>query len=198
MVDESQNAGGNSQTDGGAAPEKKDVVAYDSYDKAVREKKAMQSKLQDAQEKLTKYEQDLLAAEGKKDDVIKSLRDQLEQSNSKLKETTSTFAWNTVQGQIKTEAKANGCVNPDKLIRLLSPEKLKAIEVDDNYNVNGDDLKRIIEEAKAEHSDIGLFSQRKATVHDVPGNAVIDTKQVPMDKMTSEQIIAELKKLENK
>ena len=48
--------------------------------------------------------------------------------------------------------------------------KLKGIELGEDYTVNADDLQRIISKAKDEHSDIGLFKKSSINVNDVTPN----------------------------
>lgn len=151
---------------------REDVVAYDTHRKLLSEKKKTQAQLEELKKQLGQYEQQKLEAEGRKDEVIKSLRQQLSEKESILKEKDSRYAWNVVSGQIKSRATQEGCKSPDKLLRLLDKEDLSALEVDDNYMVNQDDLSRIIEKAKRENDF--LFSARKANVNDLPPSGKVE------------------------
>jgi predicted RNase H-like nuclease (RuvC/YqgF family) len=195
MVDESQKASGDSQHDIRDI-QVKDSVSYDSHKKLLGEKKALQTKFEHMQTEIESHRQDKLSAEGKKDDVITSLRKQLDDKSKEAKELKNNFAWNTIQGQIKNEASAQGCVNPNKLIKLLSKYQIGGIEIDDEFNVNVTDLTKLISDAKKEHSDIGLFSERKINVSDVQGKAP-KPKTKGFDDMTQEELTEELKKLES-
>lgn len=197
MESESQKAGGGSQEKVSDKSGNNDSVAYETYKKVLGEKKHTQSKLQEMEERIKRYEHDKLEAEGKKDDVISSLRKELEKRDQETKELKSNFAWNTIESQIKNEASAKGCVNPNKLIKLLSKEEINGIEVDDHFRVNTDDLGKLIDNAKKEHSDIGLFSEKKVNINDVPGKQTdFKPKQKAYEDMTDEELEAELRKQE--
>lgn len=197
MDNESQKASGGSQ-DNISDINVKDSVSYESHKKLLGEKKGLQTKFEAMQAELNSFRDDKLSAEGKKDDVINSLREQLNISQKESKELKSNFAWNTVKTQIKNEASVKGCVNPNKLIKLLSKEEISGIEIDDNFNVNAQDLSKLIENAKKEHSDIGLFSAKIINVNDVTGKQKdFKPKQKSYDDMTDEELEAELKKQES-
>tara|TARA_R110002167_G_scaffold198805_4_gene401935 strand:- start:3471 stop:4064 length:594 start_codon:yes stop_codon:yes gene_type:complete len=197
MDNESLNASGNSQENISDVIVK-DSVSYESHKKLLGEKKGLQTKFEAMQAELNSFRDDKLSAEGKKDDVINSLREQLGVSQQESKELKTNFAWNTVKAQIKNEASAKGCVNPNKLIKLLSKEEISGIEIDDNFNVNTQDLSKLIENAKKEHSDIGLFSAKTINVNDVPGaQKDFKPKQKAYEDMTDKELDAELKKQES-
>ena len=196
-VVESQKASGDSQTNVSDV-NVNDSVSYDTHKKLLGEKKNLQTKFEQMQAEIESFRQEKMSAEGKKDDVINSLRQQLDERTREAKELKNNFAWNTVQSQIKNEASANGCVNPDKLIRLLSKEEINGIEIDESFNVNRQDLSKLIENAKKEHSDIGLFSERKINVNDVTGKQKeFKPKQKSYDEMSVEELEAELEKQES-
>jgi hypothetical protein len=197
MDNESQKASGGSH-DNISDISAKDSVSYESHKKLLGEKKNLQTKFEQMQAEIESFRQEKMSAEGKKDDVINSLRQQLEERTKEAKELKNNFAWNTVQTQIKNEASAKGCVNPDKLIRLLSKEEINGIEIDESFNVNHQDLSKLIENAKKEHSDIGLFSERKINVNDVTGKQTdFKPKQKAYEDMTTEELEAELRKQES-
>lgn len=196
MDNESQNASGNSQ-DNISDVNVKDSVSYESHKKLLGEKKNLQTKFEQMQTELTSFRDDKLSAEGKKDDVINSLRQQLKEKTTEAKELKTSFAWNTVQAQIKNEASAKGCKNPNKLIKLLSKDDIGGIEIDDNFNVNAQDLTKLIETAKKEHADIGLFSEKVLNINDVTGKQkVIKPKTKSPSDMTKEELEEAIKNAE--
>ena len=163
-----------------------DKVAYASFKRAVDEKKRFQAELNKVQDKLKLHEQDKAQNEGRKDDVINELRKELGETKKSLETKDKSYAYNVLSGQIKTEALKQGCVNPEKLIRLLDPSELKGIEVDEDFFVNTDDLQRLIGKAKEEHSDIGLFKNKHVNINDV-------TPSMIPNKSTNEMSSSELK-----
>lgn len=172
----------------------KDMVSYESHRKLLGEKKARDAQLLDLQKKLSSYEETLAEKEGRKDDVIKSLRDKLAETETKYNSTKKNYAWNVLTGQLKAEAVKQGCVSPDKLIRLMAEDDLKGIDVDENFTINSDDLQRVIAKAKEENGDIGLFGGKKVNVNDMPSGTSIPatTTKSPKD-MTPTELKAYIK-----
>ena len=173
---------------------KEDVVKYETYSKATKDlhrwkstAKEQDAAIQELNEKLKTYELSQAENEGRKDDVIKSLRDELNQTKTQLKEKEKTYAYSVVSEQLKREAVNQGCVNPDKLIRLMSTEDLKSIEVDDGFAINSDDLSRVIAKAKEENSDIGLFGAKKVNIHDINIKGA-PTGPKPVSEMSKEEL----------
>lgn len=160
----------------------------------VGEKKAMAAKLAEYESKMQSINEAKLLAEGNKDEVINSLRDQLSKIETESKEKEQAYNWNTVSSQIREAAASKGCTSPEKLIKLLETDDLNSIEVYDNYKVNTDDLDRVLNKAMKDHSDIGLFKKTAKVDDVVPGNKIASSKK-PLDKMTKAEIEAELHKL---
>jgi len=82
-----------------------------------------------------KRQQELADQERKGDlqGVIESLREE----NSKLKtekgEVQKNYAFTTFSEQNKRAAAKEGCTNPDKLLKLMTAEQMKSVEVDDSF-----------------------------------------------------------------
>ena len=138
-------------SDASGKDEKKDFVAYESFQKAVSEKK-------NAQEKLSKYEQELqqlreekLQREGKNEELIQTYKQRYEETNKRLEETNKKYAWSTLTGSIEREAIKHGCTDPKKLIRLMDDDDLRSIDVGENFKINGDSLERLIEKSKKDN-----------------------------------------------
>jgi hypothetical protein len=103
-----------------------------------------------------------------------------------------------MQSQIKSEAVNRGCKNPDGLIRLLSKDDLASIEIDDQFNVNKDDLSRVLDGVAERNADWDIFKKESKKVHDV-NNSVNDFKTPPkkLDDMSTEELEQELARLES-
>lgn len=192
-----ENASGNQPNVDSVNSEGKDKVAYETHRKLLGEKKKLQADFQALQDQLNSIELEKKQAEGNKDEVITSLRSQLEESKSQVKEVKKNFAWNTIQAQIKSEAVNRGCVNPDALIRLMSRDELNTIEIDDGFNINKDDLSRVLDGAKERFKDIQLFKAPKTKVHDVGSNiADFTPPKKSLEEMTPEEIKQALRNME--
>lgn len=168
---------------------KNDSVAYDSYKKLLSEKKSVQAKAREMEERLKFLEQEKQQAEGNKDDVINSLRKELNETKDTLNKTKRTYAYTSIEDQIKAKATQEGCVDPSALVRLLDSEDVKSVDVGDDFRVNSDDLARLIDKAKKQTEHIGLFKKKDIQVHDVK------TPYRPASKGIDDMSTDELKEL---
>lgn len=176
--------------------QKDDVVAYSTYSKVMGTLKKRESELNEVRSRLESIELEKKQAEGNKDEVIQELRSKLTDAEKAQQQIKHKYAWNTLEGQIKTAAVQQGCVNPDKLIRLLEEDDLKAIEVGDDFRVNSDDLTRLLEKAKKDHSDIGLFGKKNVNVNDVTpkiGNPKTEKKYNSLAEKASDLLMKNIK-----
>lgn len=121
-------------------------VQYETYRKVVGHNRSLQSRLDELEAKATELEQAKLASEGRKDELIESLKQQLGERDTRLKDVTSTFAYQSVTNQVKAQAAKLGCVDADALTRLMD---LSEVEVDNNnFSVNPDQIGALIEQSK--------------------------------------------------
>lgn len=148
-----------------------------------RELLAAQKKLKDeldqVRSQITLQEQDKLAAQGKKDELIESLRKSLRDEQEGRKAERNTYAYSVISARVKEEAAKQGCVNGDAFIKLLEKDDFNSLEIGDNYNVNSEDLKRLIE-AKKNNLNF-LFRKTVPPTSDLPPNYVDDLNDKPKD-----------------
>lgn len=123
--------------------------------------KELIEELAQLKDKLAKIEEEKLLKDQDKEKVISHLQKEATKYKSEVNKVRSQYAYKEVTNQIKTEALKQGCINPDKLIKLLPEEDLKTLTVDEEFRVDQESLKSIIEKAKKEHEDIGLFGTKK-------------------------------------
>lgn len=142
-------------------------VAFKTYENVLKTVKKREEELRSIQEERDKLLQDKLEKEGKLTDLVDSLKQQVREKEEAIKSKESTFLQKTVLGKIKEKAILEGCVNPEKLIRLLSKDDLQDLDVDANtFDVNDESVQRLIAKAKQDHQDIGLFRGQKPSVKD--------------------------------
>lgn len=182
-VEQSENASGDSEV-------KKDSVSLDSHRKLLSEKKNLQAKYQELENQLASIRQQKDLAEGNKDKVIEELRKSNDSLKSEFEKTKQTYAWNVLTSEIKREAVRNGCKDPDKLLRLMSDDDLKALEVGDNFSIEHNSLKEVIEKNKKENHFL-FESSPKAVAAGQPSTK----SPVAPDKKISELSLEELKTL---
>jgi chromosome segregation ATPase len=129
-------------TGGGASKQ----VSYDTHKKLLSEKKAMQAKLKEFESKLANAENDKLAADGKKDELIAKYRADLEKVSKTHKETLNSFISQSLNAQVETIAAKMGAVDVDAVTKLLD---LSDIEVDTGtFKADADSLESAIGELK--------------------------------------------------
>lgn len=181
----------------GSTEKKEDVVKYETYKKVLAEKKARDERLSAMEARLKEYEQRDLESKGKHEEVISSLRDQVRNLQGEVAKRDKAYVMSKVEGAIKTKALAAGCLNPDKLLRLLDGDKINSLEVNDRYEVSEQDVDFLVSEAKKENEF--LFKKSRANV--VDGDPVGQPKIAlakPVEKMTNEELEAEIKRLHAK
>lgn len=163
-------------------------VSYDSYRKVLGEKKAMQSKYNEMQARLEQLEAERLDKEQDAEKRANDWKAKFEQTSSDLNNLKKQTVFNAIKSQVTSKASSEGCVNPEKLFRLLDSNDLKNLEVDDSYRIAEQDLTSLIDKAKTEHADIGLFKKADVQVHNVMGQPKVGNKS--LDEMTKDELIA--------
>lgn len=192
-----ENASGNQPNQVSDNSEGKDKVAYETHRKLLGEKKKLQSEFQALQDEINSMRLEKKQAEGNKDEVIASLRQEVDKFKTQAQDVKRNYVVNTIASQIKTEAINRGCVDGDALLKLMSKDDLNSVEIDDNFNVNMDDLSRVLDGAKERFSKIGLFKAPKANVSDVGSNINSFTSEEKSTKdMSKEEIKQMLRNLE--
>lgn len=141
------------QTDStsGESVKAKDSVSFDSHQKLLKEKKTLLSKYSELESMVTKLSQEKDMAEGNKDKVIDELKKQNQQIKSEFEKTKQTYTWSTLTSEIKREASKNGCKDPDKLLRLMSDEDLRSLEIGEDFSIDSGSLKELIEKNRKEN-----------------------------------------------
>lgn len=102
-------------------------VSHSTYKKTLTEAKNAKSKLRKMAEEKAALEERLLAAEGNKDEKIKSLMTKNAELKKRERELMGTTVKKALSDQVKTQAQKAGCLHPDKVMRLLD---LSDVEVD--------------------------------------------------------------------
>lgn len=181
MEKEQSHADGNQSqvddnTSGGSKGDNK--VSFESYDRVVRDNKKLQARFKEVEQTLNEklkliddFEKGELESQGKKDELIAKLKKELGDKDAQLKEKTNTFAYERLKDQIRAEAVKAGCVNPEKLFKLLDPSDLRGIKLNDRFSADENEIKSLVDKAKEDHSDIGLFGAISKRPNDVIPNS---------------------------
>lgn len=177
--------------------QKKDTVAYDTYRKVLGEKKKRDEQLAEMADRLKHIEQKEMEAKGEQQKLIEALRRDLSEKDQKLKEVHQSFAWNNLESQLKTFAAKEGCRKPDALVKLMDAVDFEGIEVSDSYQVNGEDLTRVVGKYKNEYPE--LFKMATPKVDDLtPSNKVTKNQKADWKKLPLAEQKKMLAKLLNK
>ncbi len=141
-------------------------------------------------------EQSKLEAAGKKDELIESLRKSYREEQEARKKERNGYAYSVVSSKIKEEAAVQGCVDGNAFIKLLDKDDFNALEIGDNYDVNGEDLKRLVESKRdALHF---LFRKNVPPTSDVAPGRVENYETKPRDaaELSDEELEAQIRKLD--
>lgn len=142
-----------------------DTVKYESYKKAVSEKKKRDQQVQELTEKLKEYERKEAEREGNYQQTIDSLRKELDELKESRNKEREQFVWNTLESQFHSLAKQEGCIDPDALL-TLSADELNDLEVDQNLKPDQEQLQGIIRENKNKYHY--LFKKNPGKASDAP------------------------------
>jgi len=175
-------------------PEIKDPNAVLAKNKELLGKlSSTKTELDELREFKRKQEIEAEERKGNYDGVIKRLREENEELRTSNKKEKVSRVFSAYETQIKEAARAEGCVNPDKLLRLMSTEQFKEIQLDDSLNANKDDLKAVMAKLKAEHEDIGLFRTAAPRVNTAGGGFSTGNIEKSVKEMTADEIRARLR-----
>lgn len=168
--------------------QKEDKVAYETYRKTVDAEKKAKAKADELARKLKEYEEKEMAANGKSQELIESLRTQLKEREEKIQNVVGDFAYRAVSSKIREEALKQGCLDVDLLLKAGS-EEFGKIEVDaeNGFSVNDSDLKNFFEATMKKHPM--LFKKSGPKFADgLPGQ--VDSRPQALDKMKTDDLVS--------
>ena len=185
-VDSTQEA--SSTPESNQAVEQKDVVQYESYKKVLSEAKNAKERARQLEAELETKKNAELEAQGNYQEIIENLKAKTTDLESKYRKERENALWKDVTGAIKNEATRAGCINPDKLIRLLDKSDFETLQADDGQ-IRPESVQQLIEKAKKE--DYYLFNKGTVPMMDAVPSSKIN-KQNHND-LSKDEIIAMLK-----
>ena len=138
------NASGDSQETQTNKPN--DALALDRKNQELlAEKRQLQAQHNELKARLDSIKDDKLASEGKKDELIESLKKKHEDASGKLNKAVGYFADKSVKSALREEAIKAGCVNVDDFIKLCD---VSQIDVSDDFDVSAAQVKALVSESK--------------------------------------------------
>lgn len=164
-----------------------DTVKYDTYKRTLSEAKKAKAQLQEYQTRLTELEQQQLAAEGKKDELISSLQKRVSELDGKYKSAVGSFAEGKALDAIVDEAVKSGCSSTG-LLRKVVADKVSELEFDEQFNPNKEQVRMMIEEIRK--TEPILFGKPAPAVaaHNLNPVSVEKTGPVDPSAMTADEL----------
>ena len=143
-------------------------VDYSNYRRQVSKTRNLQSALEKERAEKESLLQAKLEAEGNKDELITSLRKEVNEWKNKASSAVSNFAKSKVHEVLMSEAAKIGCQDPE-LIMMAYGNDIDSIEFDDSFNPDRDQIRMTLDRIKNERPQ--LFSKPAPNV----GNHQIKT-----------------------
>lgn len=153
-VDQTGNASGE--------PDKKDVVAFETFEKVLKEKKNVQSRLTEKDELIRKLEEEKLIRENDQKALAEKYKTEANEWKSKFENSHNSFTWTTLESGVKSEALKQGCNDPDLLLRAFDKEDLEKIQMKEGYKLDNESLKSVVNEFKLKKPR--LFNETKKKI----------------------------------
>lgn len=164
-------------------------VKFETYDKVMRRLKAKEQELETAREETVLFQQEKLEAEGKKDELITSLRTELTESKRKSKEIVGTVATSNALSIITDVAVKSGCA-PESLplLRKFVQDDIGSLEFDANFKPDHEQVVAMIEDVRQKAPVLFSKAAPKMPSHNVNtstqnGSGKQDVKKMKMDQL---------------
>jgi len=171
-------------------------VEHQTLKRALAQKVKLREEAEALKAERDRLVQEKLEAEGKHKEAADYWKQKAVELEEKDKKRESVLAWNSITSQLKATLASQGCVNPEKAIKLIDREELKSVEVDENYRVSEADVSRIVEHLKKDNSDIGLFAGGVGVKDMSPNKANFDSKgEKDISRMSDEELASVWNKL---
>lgn len=178
----------NNSTSGELENQKKDVVQYDTYRKAIGEVKSLKAKLQEIELKEQEREQQALAEQGKYKEALEAEKQKRKSYEEAKSAKDKAFAKRVFIKELESLAVSMGA-KKEAIEDIVMVGDWSGVEIDDEFNVNADQLKTAItnlSKAKPYYFDNTLL-----TIKDVSKVGFHDNTN---NKSSSELSVEEIKK----
>lgn len=141
------------------------MVAYETFKKAVDEKKKLADRLAQLEAEKAAREKEALEKQGEYQKLYESTKSELEKAKEERRKEKNFFVYKTIADQFKAAAASAGCTRLDALEKLVDLGEL-AGEVDDDLTVKPAALKALIEKSQKDFDF--LFAKEAPSVKDKP------------------------------
>lgn len=175
--------------DGAQSKETKQASNPD-LDRALKDLHKYKAQAKEYEQKLSEVEQGKMLAEGKKDELIATLQKQVTELKGKHSDMQKTYAWDKVQGWLKTKAATSGILAEggavDKFVSLVDFKGRNPFRDDSTFQLEETVLSQVFEDAKKEMPY--FFGKPSPSVKDVVPNGGAIEGGVDFSKMSLEQM----------
>jgi len=166
--------------------EKKDLVAYETYRRAIGEVKQLKAKLAEIEAEREREQQSKLAEQGKYKEQAESLLKKLSEKDEQIKSIVSSFGKRVFETEAKSIALGLGA-RPEAIDDILKVGNWDDIEIDNNFNINKDQLRMKIDDLLKSKPWFSV-SNTKAPQSIIPTNRVTDNSARDLSKLSLEEI----------
>ena len=165
------------------APSGSDKVAYETHKKLLGEKKKLQSRYEEMEKELSVLNENKLASEGKKDELLEAYKKRIGDLEGKVND----FAFSSVSNSVRLKAKEMGCVDDEDLVKLLD---LSSLTISDGFATDADEVKTMLEDFKKKKPH--YFRPVNPNVNNsVPNvNPNVEGGKVDFSQMSKEELAA--------
>lgn len=166
--------------------EKKDVVAYDTYRRAIGEVKQLKAKLAEIEAERERENQLKLAEQGKYKEQAENLFKKLSEKEEQIKNVVTTFGKRVFETEAKSLALGLGA-RPEAIDDILKVGNWDDVEIDEHFNINKDQLKLKIEEL-SKTKPWFFVSNTKAPQTVIPSNKATGNNVRDLSKLSLDEI----------
>lgn len=127
----------------------KDTVSYQTYKKAVSEVKKLKEQMDSLLSEKDQQQQAILAEQGKYKEIAEKIQKDLKAKDDEIRRKESFFVQQNLKQTVARYAKELGAKDEaiDELFAVGSAKDIwKSIEVKDDYSIDGDQVKKSLEE----------------------------------------------------
>ena len=165
----------------------KDTVKYDTYRRTLGEAKKYKAMVDELQGKLSSAEQAQLEAEGNKDKLIESLRNQNADLTKKYQGAIGSFASSRAKEAFVNEAVKLGCKST-KLLNKLVEEHLGSLSYDDEFNPDREQVLAVLSNIREEEPLLFGKDAPKVASHQLNPGGVKETEPKSLKNMDDAQL----------
>lgn len=186
-VGDSANAVGDQN---GAQSKETKTTTNPDLERALKDLHKYKSQAKEFETKLSELEQGKMLAEGKKDELIATLQKQVTDLKGKHSEMQKTYAWDKVQGWLKTKAATSGILAEggavDKFVSLIDFKGRNPFRDDSTFQLEETVLSQVFEDAKKEMPY--FFGKPSPSVKDVVPNGGAIEGGTDFSKMSLDEL----------